>query len=96
MLHTYIFQTKASFQASMASLLLLFEALMRCCQDHLLPVDEEGAPEQNTAGATSPNVGENGKAFPNEVQREYVCSYFWSENEDVQTWKIAESYCLGL
>lgn len=69
----------------MASLLLLFEALIMGRRRCNLLVTTEGEGARDTKAAANSDVGEDWKALP-------FCSAFLGVDDDVQMWRTAESY----
>lgn len=68
----------------MASLVLLLEAIMRCCQNEILPKEET---KEANYDVDDTNNAPNGEHF------HYIGNILKNVVEDVHTWKIAE-FCI--
>ena len=73
----------------MASLVLLLEALMRCCKNDILPSEEMKEANYDT----NHNVGNHRNAPIGDQHIHYIRSIVKKLDEDAHTWKIAE-FCI--
>ena len=68
----------------MASLVLLLEAIMRCCQNEILPKEETKEANYDDDDGDDTNNAPTGEHF------HYIGNIVKKVVEDVHTWKIAE------
>ena len=69
----------------MASLVLLLEAIMRCCQNEILPKEET-----KEANYDDDDDGDDTNNAPTGEHFHYIGNIVKKVVEDVHTWKIAE------